>query len=99
MKILHMTLHRKWFDQIASGEKRVEYREVKPYWTKRIAGREYGEIHFRNGYGPDRPFMRVEYKGYKTIELEGKPHYALQLGVILEVRHYNKPGGKSRGRE
>lgn len=25
-----------WYDKIASGEKKIEYREVKPYWTKRI---------------------------------------------------------------
>lgn len=36
MKILHLTLKKKWFDMIASGEKKEEYREVKPYWEKRL---------------------------------------------------------------
>ncbi len=35
-KILHLTLHRKWFKQILAGTKKVEYREIKPYWTKRL---------------------------------------------------------------
>lgn len=36
MKILHLTLKKKWFDMIASGEKKEEYREIKPYWEKRF---------------------------------------------------------------
>lgn len=87
-RILHLTLHRQWFDAIASGEKREEYREIKPYWAKRIDGREYDEIHFRNGYARNAPFMRVEYKGYRDGVWNGKPVYALQLGKILEVRNY-----------
>ena len=38
MKILKLTLEKKWFDMILSGEKKEEYREVKDYWMKRIAG-------------------------------------------------------------
>jgi len=29
MKILEMTLKKKWFDMISSGEKKEEYREIK----------------------------------------------------------------------
>lgn len=36
MKILHLTLKKKWFDMIASGEKKEEYREIKPYWASRL---------------------------------------------------------------
>lgn len=36
MKILHLTLKKKWFDMIDSGEKTEEYREVKPFWSKRF---------------------------------------------------------------
>jgi hypothetical protein len=35
-KILHLTLKKKWFDMIASGEKKEEYREVKTYWAARL---------------------------------------------------------------
>ena len=38
MSTLHLTLKKKWFDMIASGEKKEEYREVKDYWMKRLAG-------------------------------------------------------------
>lgn len=36
MKTLHLVLKAKWYDMIASGEKKEEYREIKPYWKKRL---------------------------------------------------------------
>ncbi len=36
MKILHLTLTKKWFDMILSGEKTEEYREIKDYWIRRL---------------------------------------------------------------
>lgn len=59
MKILRLTLKKKWFDMIVSGEKKEEYREIKPYWEKRLFHplypeilqfREYDAVEFRNGY-------------------------------------------------
>ncbi len=35
-KVLHLTLKKKWFDMIASGEKKEEYREIKKYWVSRL---------------------------------------------------------------
>lgn len=36
MKTLDLVLAAKWYDMIAFGEKREEYREIKPYWEKRL---------------------------------------------------------------
>lgn len=36
MKILHLPLKARWYDMIESGEKREEYREITPYWEKRL---------------------------------------------------------------
>jgi hypothetical protein len=36
MKTLTLPLKKKWFDMIKSGEKKEEYREIKPYWKKRL---------------------------------------------------------------
>lgn len=33
---LILTLKKKWFDMIRNGIKLEEYREIKPYWTKRF---------------------------------------------------------------
>lgn len=35
--MLTFNVKKRWYEKIASGEKRIEYRIVKPYWTKRIA--------------------------------------------------------------
>ncbi len=34
--MLVLPIKRQWFDMIRSGEKKEEYREIKPYWTKRL---------------------------------------------------------------
>jgi len=35
-KILHLTIEKKWFEMIASGEKKEEYRALSQYWIKRL---------------------------------------------------------------
>jgi hypothetical protein len=40
---LHLNLKKKWFDMIASGEKKEEYRNLTPYWTKRLIEVDYPE--------------------------------------------------------
>lgn len=36
MKTLDLVLKHKWYDMIACGEKREEYRELTEYWIKRL---------------------------------------------------------------
>lgn len=103
-KILHLTLKKKWFDLIASGLKDVEYRAKKPYWEKRLLdkhgyGIEFDEIHFKNGYSANAPFMRVEFKHLGTIDSSypdpqdgehGEKYFdgdfAILLGRVLEIK-------------
>lgn len=66
MRILHLTVNKKWFDLIVSGEKTMEYREDKPYWQKRLVnengeGRVFDIVRFKNGYG-NVPTVDVEFK-------------------------------------
>ena len=35
-KVLRLILKRKWYNLIAIGAKREEYREIKEYWLKRL---------------------------------------------------------------
>ena len=81
-KILHLNLYRKYFDEIAEVTKTIEYRDRTDYWKRRIEGREYDVIKFRNGYSKNAPTMLVEYKGY-TIGDE----YELKLGKVIEVNY------------
>ena len=43
---LHLHLKKKWYDMIASGEKKEEYRDFKPYYHKRLYHPyEYVKLH------------------------------------------------------
>ena len=64
---LVLPLTRAWFVKIWNGEKRTEYRAVKPYWTKRI-GAWVGDntprfILFQIGYAKDGPRLLVQTTG------------------------------------
>ena len=89
MKILHLTLKKKWFDMILSGEKSEEYREIKPYWEKRLLPVRYDVIEFRNGYGSKRPAFIIQYNNIKIgvgKEKWGAPRkqvFILSLGSVL----------------
>ena len=86
-KVLHLNLYRKYFDQILKGEKTIEYREVTPYWSKRLEGRHYDVIQFRNGYAKIAPVMIVEFKGMDIDNDVQGTRYAIQLGNVLETKN------------
>lgn len=61
--MLTLPIKKKWFDMILSGEKKEEYREIKPYYISRFmsyrdgfpTGHEMQKIMFRNGYSKTSP--------------------------------------------
>ena len=89
-KVLAMTLNREPFDEIVEGRKRTEYREYKAFWRERLIGIKYEEVHFRNGYAPDAPFMRVEYKGLWTYGKCRGRYFGIRLGKVLQLKNYRK---------
>lgn len=93
IKPLFLILKKKYFDQIATGEKREEYREAKPHWVNRIEGRKYSHIIFQNGYATDAPRIEIEYKGWYKKKLKHEffdnkavTVYALKLGKIINYK-------------
>lgn len=64
---LVLPLKRKWFAKIWNGEKRTEYRAVKPYWTKRIGLWLFDDmprfILFQIGYAKVGPRLLVQTTG------------------------------------
>lgn len=64
-KILYLTLKKKWFDLIKSGQKTSEFREIKPYWIKRLTElNKYTsrqEIKFRLKNFPNNNLKRFDY--------------------------------------
>jgi hypothetical protein len=87
IKVLHLTLKRKWFDLIRSGTKTEEYREIKQFWNKRLFAHKFTHVCFRNGYKRNAPTHWVE---LGAIEVGvGQTEWGAQEGVevyILKLR-------------
>lgn len=47
--MLIFPLKKQWYEKIRSGEKTIEYREVKPYWSKRFYTEISAEFEKRFG--------------------------------------------------
>ncbi len=88
MNTLHLTLKAIFFSEIAAGEKPFEYREVKPYWSTRLEGKQFDRVLFKNGYHADAPTMLVEIRAIEKGMFQGKYQYRITLGRILEVTNY-----------
>lgn len=64
--VLTLVVSKQWFDMIVSGEKTEEYREIKPYWIKRLVNQD-----------ADSGFIGLDEHGIKTViygELEYIPY-------------------------
>lgn len=85
MPTLKIVIKGKWFDEIASGIKKTEYRDVSPFWTSRLFDAEgkrkpYDSIEFINGYNPNARRMVTEFKGFIT---RGDTYF-IKIGKILK---------------
>ena len=92
IKVLRLTLKKKWFDMIISGEKTEEYREIKDYWKTRLYKHtEQGPIPkfawdmvtFRNGYHKAAREATFTFEG--LVVREGKPEWGAEKGVEYYV--------------
>lgn len=89
--MLVFQLKKEWYEKIKNGEKTVEYREVKDYWTKRIKNvvqelnlGEKPKCYFQLGYNPDTKLkatiLKVERVDGKNTDLKiDKPVYAIHF--------------------
>ncbi|EKB58386.1 ASCH domain-containing protein [Bergeyella zoohelcum] len=91
MRILYLTLSKKWFDLIQSGEKKEEYREIKSYWEKRLNDKHFDCVCFKNGYSANAPQFTIELKGVEISEgreewgaERGKKYFVLKLGNKIQ---------------
>ncbi|HWA95070.1 MAG TPA: hypothetical protein VG844_10765 [Terracidiphilus sp.] len=87
MQTITTTIKREWFRLIVSREKKVEYREDKPYWQRRL---EFIETPFRlrliNGMRPDSP--RLTATVVKVKRRNG--NFELHLGRIRELKYWDR---------
>ena len=87
--MLILPIKKKWFDMILTGEKKEEYREIKPYYKSRFQTigllDRYGlptifeqHIVFRNGYSATSP----EIEATVTLDIKkGKEEWGASPGV------------------
>ena len=69
-KQLVIPLKAKWFYQIRSGIKTEEYRQIKPFWEKRLIGKHYDEVVFTLGYPKKDDESRRLYFGYSGYQIK-----------------------------
>lgn len=102
-KILYLTLKKKWFDMILSGEKKEEYRQIKPFWDKRfiksscngdVVFQKFTHVVFTNGYDSDSPQFKIECKtpryGHGQYAWGAYPsdiYFVIDLGNILWTKN------------
>ena len=61
MKVLDLPLKKEWYEMIEIGTKTEEYREIKPYWSKRLLGCDTPLFSHRYGY------QQANAKGYTHV--------------------------------
>lgn len=71
--MLTLPIKKKWFDMIKDGIKKEEYREIKPYWTRRFIKITNGLYHSDNNQ-----FLPLSNKEYKKI-FNHEPNYYILL--------------------
>jgi hypothetical protein len=92
MKRITTTIKREWLSKIIRGVKKIEYREVKPYWSKRLEGIECPfELRIINGMSKTAPeailrIDKVTVGGETPTSLE----YELHIGAVLKTKHCKK---------
>ena len=106
--VLKMTLKKKWFDMILSGDKKTEYREAKPYWVKRLF--DYKDIDatpesFLDALITKKYPMFYYQKRFTHIHFFNGGHYSDKLPnfiIELEETYYGKgveDWGAEKGKE
>jgi hypothetical protein len=80
MNVLHLTLKKQWFDLVASGSKKQEYREIKPYWIARFIWPEYRHLETE----------QLKELIFKGVEVTKYPYYE----AVIFTNGYNQESPK-----
>ncbi len=83
--VLTLVLKRKWYDMIASGEKKEEYRDDKTFWHTRICGWKNRMIP----YGMDP--LAIPFESIKPLVVAFSCGYR-SPDVFFEVKQVFEPG-------
>jgi hypothetical protein len=86
---LTTTIKRPWLAQIVAGTKKIEYRQIKPYWTKRLETiSKPFELRLLNGMNPPVPEVTVLI--HKVTKNSRHKVYELHIKRVLAFKHWDK---------
>ena len=96
---LKLVLKKQWYDMIASGKKKEEYRRICEYWVSRLLEvneegdyeyRKFDKVTFYLGYSKNRPSMTFAIKEicmdkgqYDWGAETGEKYFVIRLGERL----------------
>lgn len=92
--VLILPIKRFWFNKILSGEKLEEYRNITPYYEKRLEkyrNWSYFLVGLRAGYRMDSPFIvcLCELRKGEGVEKwgaeKGKKYYILKIKKVCKT--------------
>jgi hypothetical protein len=83
------TIKRQWLAEIVAGTKKIEYRQIKRYWTKRLKGVTVPfELRLINGMNP--PIPEVTVLIHKITKDRHERVYELHIKKVLGFKHWDK---------
>lgn len=83
------TIKREWLAQIIAGTKKIEYRQIKPYWTRRFEKVSIPfELRLLSGMNPPVPEVTVLIHKIVTDRRAGEYH--LHIKKVLHSKHWDK---------
>ena len=88
-KTLHLVLKRKWWDMIASGEKKEEYREVCHYWAIRLLDEQYRWYSQNTDYPKDFDWWLFWKLATKSISFREYSKVCFHLGYTNTTMTFN----------
>ncbi len=95
MDKLTTTIKRQWLREIVARRKRIEYREIKPYWTKRLDSvTPPFLLRLINGMSKNAPEVTVVVR--KVRRNSRSQNYELDLGPVVEVKNWDRRREKPR---
>src|SRR6266536_4142322 len=89
-RILHLSLKREPFEMIASGVKLEEYREVKPYWIKRLTIKnchQLGQLELIAALTKKESFDKYDVIRFRNGYAKKDP----EIDVVCNGIHYGYP--------
>ena len=83
------TIKRQWLAEIIAGTKKIDYSEIKPYWTIRLKRVTVPlELRLINGMNP--PIPEVTVLIHKVTKNRRRDVYDLHIEKVLGFKHWDK---------